>query len=85
MAALRNSISPKRKKARQRITQLQNSVGCSAMLHIVRGSVKDALFGRGTSIVGRRTHRWEKRNWSLSGRLRDLTYGGDSRCAMARC
>jgi nucleotide-binding universal stress UspA family protein len=61
-------------KARQRIAELQNSVGCSAILHIVRGPVKDALFeaARQSSadvlIVGR------PQSGSL-GRLRDLTYG----------
>jgi nucleotide-binding universal stress UspA family protein len=60
--------------ARQRITELQNSVGCNAMLHIVRDPVKDALLeaARQSSadvlIVGR------PQSGSL-GRLRDLTYG----------
>ncbi|HTF67211.1 MAG TPA: universal stress protein, partial [Edaphobacter sp.] len=60
--------------ARQRITELQNSLGCNAMLHIFRGSVKDALLdsARQSSadvlIVGR------PQSESL-GRLRDLTYG----------
>lgn len=61
-------------KARRRITELQNSAGCNAMLHIVRGPVKDALFetARQSSadvlIVGR------PQSGSL-GRVRDLTYG----------
>jgi nucleotide-binding universal stress UspA family protein len=60
--------------ARHCIAALQNSVGCQAMLHIVRGPVKEALFeaARQSSadvlIVGR------PQSGSL-GRLRDLTYG----------
>jgi stage III sporulation protein SpoIIIAA len=60
--------------ARQRITELQHSVGCNAMVRIVRGPVKDALLeaARQSStdvlIVGR------PQSGSL-GRLRDLTYG----------
>jgi nucleotide-binding universal stress UspA family protein len=61
-------------KARQHITELQNSVGCNAMLHIVRGSVKDALLDAARQwsadvlIVGRT-------QLEFLGRLRDLTYG----------
>jgi nucleotide-binding universal stress UspA family protein len=59
--------------ARQRITELLNSVGCNAMVHVVRGFVKNALLeaARQSSadvlIVGRPQS-------SSLGRLRDLTY-----------
>jgi nucleotide-binding universal stress UspA family protein len=60
--------------ARHCIVALQNSVGCKAMLHIVRGPAKEALFeaahqsAADVLIVGR------PQSGSL-GRLRDLTYG----------
>jgi nucleotide-binding universal stress UspA family protein len=76
---LRNNGSAKldcaeEENARQRIAELQKSLGCNAMLHIVRGPVKDALFQAARQsaadvlIVGR------PQSGSL-GRLRDLTYG----------
>lgn len=76
---LRNSGSTKldcaeEEKARRRIAEIQKSAGCKAMLHIVRGPVKEALLGAAQQssadvlIVGR------PQSGSL-GRLRDLTYG----------
>jgi len=61
-------------KARRRIAELQQSVGSNAMLHIVRGAVKDALLAAARQssadvlIVGR------PKSESF-GRLRDVTYG----------
>jgi nucleotide-binding universal stress UspA family protein len=61
-------------KARQSIGELQKSIGCEAMLRVIRGPIKEAIldaaqqFGADVLIIGRPQSK-------VLGRMRDLTYG----------
>jgi len=69
-----NRDSAEIEEARQRIGRLQKSVGCEAMLRVVRGPVKDALLelerqsAADVLIIGRPQSK-------VLGRMRDFTYG----------
>jgi len=66
--------SAERERARQRLAELQTTVGCDVPVHIAAGSVKDALLGAARQfnadvlIVGRSAQP------GSHGRMRDLTY-----------
>lgn len=76
---LRNSGSAKldrdeEEKARYNIAELQKSAASNAMLHIVRGPVKDALVEAARQSAADVLILGRPQSESL-GRLRDLTYG----------
>lgn len=66
--------SAEEEKARYNIANLQKSVGSNAMLHIVRGPVKDALVEAARQSAADVLILGRPQSESL-GRLRDLTYG----------